>query len=138
MPGTDRSTMARRGLLALTAMLALSGHLASQEIVRLKDGTTCEARVSTKGRHAILKTAFGTRAAWRGWSDVTPGVHIAMYEFPDLARAREISTSDEIKAMIAEFDRVWGDRVQRTREILEIKHKPCGYLMNTTTAVDWL
>lgn len=69
------------------------------------------------------KAAFDAGACQRGWSDVTPGVHIAMYEFPDLARAREISTSDEIKAMIAEFDRVWGDRVQRTREILEIKHK---------------
>ncbi len=66
--------------------------------------------------------AFKTVSAMRGWSDVDPGVHLAFYEFPDLARAREIAGSDAIKAMIKEFDRVWQDRVKRTREIVEIKH----------------
>ncbi len=67
------------------------------------------------------KAAFQAQSACRGWSDVTPGVHIAVYEFPDLAEARTIAASDEIKALIAEFDRVWQDRVQRSREIIEIK-----------------
>lgn len=67
------------------------------------------------------KAAFQARSAYRGWSDVTPGVHIAVYEFPDLAHARAIADSEEIKALIAEFDRVWQDRVQRTREIIEVK-----------------
>lgn len=64
--------------------------------------------------------AFGALAARRGWSDVTPGVHVAIYDFPDLARAREIVASAEMKAMVAEFDRAWGDRVRRTREIVAI------------------
>ena len=67
------------------------------------------------------KVAFGVHAAWRGWSDVTPGVHIAFYEFPDLAAARAITGSDALKAMVTEFDRLWGARVPRTREIVEIR-----------------
>ena len=67
------------------------------------------------------KAAFQAQSARRGWSDVTPGVHIAVYEFPDLAQARAIAASDGIKALIAEFDRVWQDRVQRSREIIEVK-----------------
>lgn len=67
------------------------------------------------------KAAFKTLSARRGWSDVTPGVHIAIYEFPDLARAREVVASDAIKALIAEFDRAWQGRVTRSREVVEIK-----------------
>ncbi len=67
------------------------------------------------------KAAFRAQSAYRGWSDVTPGVHIAVYEFPELTHARAIAASDEIKALIAEFDRVWQDRVQRTREVIEVK-----------------
>jgi hypothetical protein len=65
--------------------------------------------------------AFKALSAKRGWSDLTPGIHIAIYEFPDLTRAREIGSSDYIDALIAEFDRVWQDRVVRTREIIEVK-----------------
>ncbi len=67
------------------------------------------------------KAAFDAVSARRGWSDVTPGIHFAIYEFPTLARAREIAASDALKAMIVEFERVWQDRVPRTREVLEIK-----------------
>ena len=63
---------------------------------------------------------FKALSARRGWSDVTEGVHFAIYEFPSLDRAREISTSDAIAALIAEFDRVWGDRVTREREVVGI------------------
>jgi hypothetical protein len=28
--------------------------------------------------------------------------------------------SEKIKPLVADFDRVWGDRVKRTREVLEI------------------
>lgn len=66
------------------------------------------------------KVAFGVTAAWRGWSEVTPGIHLAFYEFPDLAAAQAITTSDALKRMVAEFDRNWGDRVPRSREILEV------------------
>ncbi|HKK31376.1 MAG TPA: hypothetical protein VKA18_13410 [Alphaproteobacteria bacterium] len=66
------------------------------------------------------KKAFQVLSARRGWSDVTPGVHIALYEFPDLATARAKTSGEEIKALIAEFDRVWQDRVQRSREVIGI------------------
>jgi hypothetical protein len=64
--------------------------------------------------------AFQAVSARRGWSDVTPGVHIALYEFPSLDAARTIMASDGIKALIAEFDRVWQDRVVRTREVIDV------------------
>ena len=64
--------------------------------------------------------AFRALSAFRGWSDVTPGVHTAVYEFADLAQVRKIVASDEMKAMIAEFDRLWQDRVPRSREIMEV------------------
>ena len=58
--------------------------------------------------------------ARRGWSDVTPGIHIAIYEFRDLDHARASTGGEDIKALIAEFDRVWDGRVVRTREVLPI------------------
>ena len=67
------------------------------------------------------KELFKAETAFRGWSDVTPGIHIAFYAFATLEEARAISDSDEIKAMINEFDRTWQGRVQRSREIVEIK-----------------
>ena len=56
----------------------------------------------------------------RGWSAVDPSVHFAFYRFPGRAAAEAIATSDEIKAMIAEFDRLWDGKVVRTRDIVEI------------------
>tara|TARA_R110002073_G_scaffold173956_3_gene331121 strand:+ start:224 stop:529 length:306 start_codon:yes stop_codon:yes gene_type:complete len=69
------------------------------------------------------KQAFQVQEAQRGWSDVTPGVHIALYTFPSLARAREVQASQDIKDLIAEFDRVWQGRVTRTREVIEVKQR---------------
>ena len=63
----------------------------------------------------------GSLSARRGWSGMTPGVHVAVYEFPSLDRARQITNgSPEITALIAEFDRVWQDRVKRTREVVGV------------------
>ena len=67
--------------------------------------------------------AFEAEGAERGWSDVTPGVHIALYKFPNLERARAIASSEAIKTLIAEFDRLWDGKVTRTREVIEIKQK---------------
>lgn len=64
--------------------------------------------------------AFDALSARRGWSDVTPGIHIALYEFRDLAHARAKTGGPEIKALIAEFDRVWQNNVTREREIISI------------------
>ena len=63
---------------------------------------------------------FGARRAWRGWSVTEPLVHCACYEFDDIAKARAIQTSDPLKHLVAEFDRVWGDKVTRTRELIEV------------------
>jgi hypothetical protein len=65
-------------------------------------------------------STFQCLTAQRGWSDVTPGVHIALYSFPSLERAREIVEGDGIKTLIAEFDRVWEGRVTRSREVVGI------------------
>jgi len=62
--------------------------------------------------------AFRPIRAWRGWSEVDPAVHYAFYEYPDLGRVREVLQSAELKGFISEFDRVWGTRVTRVREVV--------------------
>ena len=64
--------------------------------------------------------SFNARRAWRGWSAVDAGVHHAFYEFDDLARAQAIQGSEALKRLIAEFDRVWGDKVTRSRDSVEV------------------
>ncbi len=66
------------------------------------------------------KRDFGAIRAWRCWSAINPGVHHAYYEFPSEEAALAILDSDAIKTLIAEFNRLWGDRVHRTREILKL------------------
>ena len=63
---------------------------------------------------------FNSRRAWRGWSAVEPHVHYAYYEFDDIAQARKIQSSEALKSLIAEFDRVWGNKVVRTRDVVEV------------------
>jgi len=63
---------------------------------------------------------FGAQRGWRGWSRSDPAVHYAFYEFTDVGQAQAVIGSDRIKPLVADFDRVWGDRVARRREILEI------------------
>jgi len=64
--------------------------------------------------------AFGARRAWRGWSTADPSVHQAFYEFDDLARAQTIQRSDALRGLIAEFDRVWGNKVTRSRDFFDV------------------
>ncbi|MBM3396051.1 MAG: hypothetical protein FJY37_15775 [Betaproteobacteria bacterium] len=64
--------------------------------------------------------AFSARRAMRGWNHFDPAVHCAMYEFDTLAAAQAIQGSAVLKQLIAEFDRVWGTRVVRTRDLVEI------------------
>lgn len=64
--------------------------------------------------------AFGAQRGWRCWSRTEPAVHYTFYEFADVEEARELTDSDKIKPLIADLDRVWGNRVSRRREILEI------------------
>ena len=63
---------------------------------------------------------FGARRGWRAWSRTDPAVHYAFYEFADLERAQAVLASPELRALVAEFDRAWGPRVTRARDILEV------------------
>ena len=64
--------------------------------------------------------AFGAEHAWRCWASTTPPVHYAFYRFGDVSSARSVLGSREMAGLIAEFDRSWGARTARSREILEI------------------
>src|SRR5215469_7535171 len=63
---------------------------------------------------------FGARRAWRGWSRSDPAVHMAFYEFDSAEAAEAVQRSEAIKPLVADFDRVWGDRVPRRRIVLEV------------------
>lgn len=63
--------------------------------------------------------AFNAKRAWRGWSETDASLHYAVYEFDDLSSARAIEGSAALKQLVAEFDRVWGDRVTRSRDIVD-------------------
>ena len=62
---------------------------------------------------------FGAERGWRCWSRTDPAVHYAFYEFADVERARSVLASPELRALVSEFDRAWGARVTRTRDLLE-------------------
>jgi hypothetical protein len=63
---------------------------------------------------------FGAQRGWRCWSRGDPSVHYAFYEFENVEQAQALIGSDKIEPLVADFDRVWGDQVKRTREVLEI------------------
>ncbi|MGE0221908.1 MAG: hypothetical protein AB7F35_01345 [Acetobacteraceae bacterium] len=64
--------------------------------------------------------AFRVRTAWRGWSQQDPSVHCAYYRFDSLDALNGVMAGSAIKDLIAEFDRVWGDKVTRTREVMAV------------------
>ncbi|MFZ2006924.1 MAG: hypothetical protein WB697_22010 [Stellaceae bacterium] len=63
---------------------------------------------------------FKARRAWRCWSKSDPGVHVAFYEFDSVEAAEAVSTSDAIKPLVEDFDRVWQNRVTRRRAVLDV------------------
>ena len=70
--------------------------------------------------------AFHAKSAMRGWSTLDPSVHTAYYRFDTLEDVQAITGSPEIQALITEFDRVWDNRVARTRDILPIADELIG------------
>ena len=66
-----------------------------------------------------IATAYGAAGAWRGWSAVDENVHIACYEFADLADIDRVTESDERKRMVGEFARRWEGRATWSREVVE-------------------
>lgn len=63
---------------------------------------------------------FGAQRGWRCWSRTDPSVHYAFYEFAGVEEVEALIGSDKINPLVADFDRVWGNRVSRQREILEV------------------
>ncbi len=63
---------------------------------------------------------FGAERAWRAWSRLEPSVHYAFYEFADADAALAAIGSDAMKPLVAKFDEAWGDRVTRTRDVVEL------------------
>lgn len=64
--------------------------------------------------------AFGARRGWRGWSRSEEGVHYAFYEFDSHERLQASTRPETLQTLIAEFDRCWGDRVTRSRDVIEV------------------
>lgn len=64
--------------------------------------------------------AFKAQSGMRGWSTLDPSVHTAYYRFDKLEDVHAIRDGDAIQTLIAEFDRVWGTRVSRARDIVPI------------------
>lgn len=64
--------------------------------------------------------AFGALAARRGWSEQDPAVHLAIYELESVEAGRAILGSEALRGLIAAFDRRWGERVTRTRELVRL------------------
>ena len=63
---------------------------------------------------------FAARRAWRCWSHSDPAVHVAFYEFDSVEAAAAAQSAEGTKALVADFDLVWGDRVPRRRAVLEV------------------
>ena len=73
-------------------------------------------------------TAFHAQAAWRGWSLENPSVHTAFYLFGSPQEARAATSGVALKELVAAFDQAWGERVTRTRDIIEV----AGEIVPTT------
>jgi hypothetical protein len=61
--------------------------------------------------------AFGAKKAWRFWGVSDPSLHQAMYEFADQAALDRAMNSEDLKRLVADFNRDWPD-ITRTRELL--------------------
>jgi hypothetical protein len=59
--------------------------------------------------------SFGATKAWRFWSLTDPAIHQATYEFEDEASLDRAMKGDDLKRLVADWNRDWPD-VTRTRE----------------------
>jgi hypothetical protein len=92
----------------------------SPRLIHKSRGLQVLVNLDHRGAVGADLNAFGAQRGWRCWSRTEPAVHYTFYEFADVEEARELTDSDKIKPLIADLDRVWGNRVSRRREILEI------------------
>jgi hypothetical protein len=61
--------------------------------------------------------SFRAQKAWRHWSTTDPSQHLATYQFADKDSLERAVNGEEMKRLIADFNRDWPD-VTRTREVL--------------------
>ncbi|WP_338689720.1 hypothetical protein V5279_27125 [Bradyrhizobium sp. 26S5] len=61
--------------------------------------------------------SFGAERAWRCWSFSDPSLHQATYQFADQAALERAINSDDMKRLVADFNRDWPE-VTRTRDLL--------------------
>lgn len=59
--------------------------------------------------------SFGVGKAWRFWSLHDPALHQAIYQFEDAASLDRAVNGEEMKRLIADFNRDWPD-IKRMRE----------------------
>jgi hypothetical protein len=64
--------------------------------------------------------ALGPDCAWRTWSRIEPSSHCAFYKFPAIEAAQAAAQSEAIKPLVSEFDRLWGTRITRVRDVVEV------------------
>ena len=70
--------------------------------------------------------AFKCEKGWRFWSELEPGVHYAVYRFADKASCDAALATDEFKAMVADFNRVFPQGVTRTRDVVSLAEERAG------------
>ena len=61
--------------------------------------------------------SFGAEKAWRAWGVSDPSLHQATYQFADKAALDRAINGDDMKRLVADFNRDWPD-ITRTRELL--------------------
>jgi hypothetical protein len=57
--------------------------------------------------------------AGRFWSRSDPSVHYSLSEFSNMSELQRATSSEGFKHIIADYDRTWGPRVTRTRDVME-------------------
>jgi hypothetical protein len=61
--------------------------------------------------------SWGVKKAWRAWGLSDPSLHQAIYQFDDEAALDRAMNGEDIKRLVADFNRDWPD-VSRSRELL--------------------
>jgi hypothetical protein len=86
------------------------------QIGRQRPPTASRSTPGTREHMPDAVKSFGAEKAWRYWSLSDPAVHQATYQFPDTASLDRATNGEEMKRLVADFNRDWPD-VTRTREI---------------------
>ena len=69
--------------------------------------------------------SFGAKRGWRYWSLSDPSVHQAVYEFADEAALNRAMQGEDLKRLVADFNRDWPD-VRRSRDTLVLAQDTAG------------